>query len=564
MRGTVLVLVALLAAGPALAGLPEGIAAMERRDYAAAMRELKPLADAGDAEAAFRVGTMQREGLGMAADPAAAAAMMRRAAEAGHARAALVLSAMLLAGSGVAPDPAQGLVWLRRAAERGDPQAQTVMGAMTEAGELGRRDMAAAIGWYRKAAAQGEADAAYRLGRIHREGRGVPRDDRAATDWFRQAAERGHRDAQFEYALALSRGTGIGRDPAAAARWWRDAAEAGHPEAQINLAVVTLKGDGVPADPAAAAGWYRRAAAQGYPQAQAGLADLLQRGIGAPADPVQAYYWFGVAARRFPKGPAQDAARKSQAALARQLDAEERERQDRRIRAFRARAEGAGAAATAPARGRRGAPAPRGGTGSGFFVDRTGHVLTNAHVVESCASVQVMVERAPRPARIVARDDRLDLALLKLDAAPAAVAAFRGDPPIRPGDGVVLVGYPLAGILAVEPNVTTGAVSALAGLRGDQRHLQLTAPAQPGNSGGPLLDMQGRVVGVLTSSLGAARGARADIQNVNFAIKAQLAQDFLRAHAVTPESSGRAGRRLDAADVGAIGAKIAVLVECRP
>jgi Trypsin-like peptidase domain len=76
---------------------------------------------------------------------------------------------------------------------------------------------------------------------------------------------------------------------------------------------------------------------------------------------------------------------------------------------------------------------------------------------------------------------------------------FRDGKYIRPADPVVVLGFPYAGLLATAPQVTTGAVSALAGLRDDTRYLQLTAPVQPGNSGGPLLDLSGNVVGIVSA-----------------------------------------------------------------
>ena len=175
------------------------------------------------------------------------------------------------------------------------------------------------------------------------------------------------------------------------------------------------------------------------------------------------------------------------------------------------------------------------GTGTGFAVGNDGLIVTNHHVVADCAEVRV------RPAgqealagAVVARDPRNDLALLR---APVRlpVAAIRDDGGIRAGDSVVAVGFPLPGLLASEANVTIGSVSALAGIGNDTRFLQMTVPVQPGNSGGPLLDLQGRVVGVVVGKLDALKVANVtgDIpQNVNFAIKAGVVRSFLDASGV--------------------------------
>ncbi|MBB3810626.1 hypothetical protein FHS81_002728 [Pseudochelatococcus contaminans] len=96
-------------------------------------------------------------------------------------------------------------------------------------------------------------------------------------------------------------------------------------------------------------------------------------------------------------------------------------------------------------------------------------------------------------------------------------------------------GYPLTGILTSSGNFTQGSVTALAGLRDDNRMLQISAPVQPGNSGGPLLDDAGNVVGVVVSKLNALKVAAATddlAQNVNFAIKASVVQGFLEAQGI--------------------------------
>ncbi|MEX0815304.1 MAG: serine protease, partial [Dongiaceae bacterium] len=146
----------------------------------------------------------------------------------------------------------------------------------------------------------------------------------------------------------------------------------------------------------------------------------------------------------------------------------------------------------------------------------------------------------------------------------AAVAAFREGRGVRAGDGVVVVGFPLRGLLASAANVTTGTVSALAGIRDDIRYLQITAPVQPGNSGGPLLDMSGNVVGVVVGKLDALAVAEVtgDIpQNVNFAIKDSVARSFLDANGIDYETAP-ADRDLSAADVGERARRFTVLLEC--
>jgi S1-C subfamily serine protease len=98
-------------------------------------------------------------------------------------------------------------------------------------------------------------------------------------------------------------------------------------------------------------------------------------------------------------------------------------------------------------------------------------------------------------------------------------------------------GFPLTGLLASSGNLTTGIVSATAGMHDNPRHLQISAPVQPGNSGGPLLDQSGNVIGVIVAKLDAATAASllGDIpQNVNFAIKGREAVSFLARSRTSP------------------------------
>ncbi len=139
--------------------------------------------------------------------------------------------------------------------------------------------------------------------------------------------------------------------------------------------------------------------------------------------------------------------------------------------------------------------------GTGFFVAIDGKTLTNVHVVDRCHEVFVGFEGQQVTARVLARDDENDLALLATDLHPASAANWR--PSIMQGEDIVVFGFPLAGALATSGNVAVGNVTALAGLGNDSRFLQISAPVQPGNSGGPLLDRKGNVVGVVVAKLDA-------------------------------------------------------------
>lgn len=220
--------------------------------------------------------------------------------------------------------------------------------------------------------------------------------------------------------------------------------------------------------------------------------------------------------------------------------------------------------ATAAAPGTPPAAATRAGTGTGFYVNRQGHVLTNAHVVAKCRELTVSRQgSAPIPASVVKADASNDLAVLIAAPSPA-VATFRAGRPVRAGEAVVAYGFPLTGTLSSGGTVTNGTINALSGLRDDSRYLQISAPVQPGNSGGPLLDTGGNVVGVVTSSLGGrfARTTGSLPQNINFALKADVARTFLEAAGVPVETTG-GGRELSTPDIGEKARGFAVLIDCK-
>lgn len=193
-------------------------------------------------------------------------------------------------------------------------------------------------------------------------------------------------------------------------------------------------------------------------------------------------------------------------------------------------------------------------TGTGFFVNADGYLLTNAHVVDGCGDAVVRhgIEGA-QPAAIVVRETTNDLAILKVAEKSPAFGKFRAVPQIRLGDSVVVFGYPLTGLLSNTGNVAMGRVSALAGAGDDVSKLQISAPIQSGNSGGAVVDQSGHVIGIVVAKSNLTpHGADVEvIQNANFAIKAGIAQFFLDANQVhyDVEPPGNDMKTPDVADI---------------
>lgn len=190
------------------------------------------------------------------------------------------------------------------------------------------------------------------------------------------------------------------------------------------------------------------------------------------------------------------------------------------------------------------------GSATGFCISNAGYVLTNYHVIEGARHIQGSSLCQRYQLHSVFSDASNDLALLRAEPVPPAVATLRSGSAAQLGEAVVVVGYPLGGLLGSGPQVTTGNVSALTGPGNDTRTLQFTAPTQAGNSGGPLLAVDGSVIGVVTAKLNALRVQEmtGDMpQNVNFAIKSALVQSFLEAAGIVYQTREAGGARLTAA-----------------
>lgn len=202
-------------------------------------------------------------------------------------------------------------------------------------------------------------------------------------------------------------------------------------------------------------------------------------------------------------------------------------------------------------------------SGTGFFVSGKGHVLTNNHVIKGCRNIKVGYSGGLlEPANLMATDRRNDLALLRTELRGEAVPALKSR--VRVGDNIYVYGFPLSGLLSKTGNFTVGYVTSAAGLNDDTSQLQISAPVQPGNSGGPLTDRGGNVVGVIVSKLNVLRVAKyiKDVpQNVNFAIKASIAANFLESNGVAVPAN-ESQEKLEPAEVAERAKKFTVRVIC--
>ena len=202
------------------------------------------------------------------------------------------------------------------------------------------------------------------------------------------------------------------------------------------------------------------------------------------------------------------------------------------------------------------------GSGTGFVVNKD-YVLTAAHVLEDCDRASIRYKHKGIDTDMVAIDSTNDLGLLLVEKPFEQTAKLRSGKSIRLGDTVVNYGYPLFRELSDHAKISRGVINSLAGWGNDSRHIQYDAPTQPGNSGGPVLDLSGNVVGIVSSGLSKKYAEKTGhiAQNVNFAIKTSLTREFLDANSIDYEAASST-TELEGADIADKADKFAVLIEC--
>lgn len=183
--------------------------------------------------------------------------------------------------------------------------------------------------------------------------------------------------------------------------------------------------------------------------------------------------------------------------------------------------------------------------GSGFLVSAPDLAVTAFHVVDGADDIQVRTATgATRPAIVVAADTENDIAVLRLQGEFLNIPALsiRSSGSVKKGQGILALGYPLSSVQGREVKATDGIISSLSGLGGAQSHMQVSAPIQPGSSGGPLLDRVGNVIGVVIATMDPIKTLRATgaiPQNVNFAIKSDYVLRLLRDNGIIAATASK-------------------------
>lgn len=293
---------------------------------------------------------------------------------------------------------------------------------------------------------------------------------------------------------------------------WSALAEQGHENAQINLGFMYDYGQGVKQDFHEAARWYRAAARQNSAIGQYNLAILIAEGKARPAQGRSAHYWLEKAAAQGYED-AQRELRISQPNTG-QSSATNSDTTSTSFRPTKAYADESPVS-----------------VGTAWPI-AAGYAVTNHHVVEGKQQVK-LVDRSGEEitANVIASDQAHDIAFLRVsnpDRLPPALPFSRQGAAL--GASVFTIGFPRIDIMGKTPKLSQGIISGVNGLRDDPTSYQISVPIQPGNSGGPLLNMRGEVVGMITAMLGSVTGESGDAQpipNINYALKVDVIEQFL-------------------------------------
>jgi TPR repeat protein len=220
------------------ADFQKGLDAAKRGDFATALKEWKPLAELGNADAQYNLGIMYDKGRGVLQNYKIAVKWYTLAAKQGLASAQFNLGVRYDNGQGVLQNYKTAVKWYTLAAKQGHASAQYNVGVMYDQGLGVLKDYKTAVKWYNLAAKQGDISAQYNLGGMYDNGRGVLQNKKTAMEWYTLAAKQGHASAQYNLGVKYARGQGVLQNYKAAVKWYTLAAKQGHASGQHNLGVM--------------------------------------------------------------------------------------------------------------------------------------------------------------------------------------------------------------------------------------------------------------------------------------------------------------------------------------
>ena len=482
------------------------------------------LAEEGEPSAQYRLGLYYASGDGVPNNDQEAVKWFRLAAEQGHSEAQYFLAFHYQFGKGVDKNSVEAIKWYQSSAKQGDVLAQYDLGICYSGGHGVVKDALQAAKWFRLAAEQGDAMAQSAHGVSYENGIGVIEDASEAVRWYRLSAEQGWAGGQYNLGRCYSLGRGVSKDAERAVYWYKLAAEQGHVNAQFNLGVMYGTGAGVVEDDREAVKWYRLAAEQGHASAQLNLGFQYYYGRGVIEDYVEAYAWYVLAGMN-----GSSLSTKNKEILCKKISSSQIAAGQQRAKELHALIERKKALPDSALDQPLSSEIAPSGFGSGFLVDG-GYVLTCWHVVDGAKRVSILLNGKEQVASVIQKDAANDIAILKVsDGGKGGGLNLSAE--VKLGEKVFTLGYPHPDLQGSNVKFTTGSISSLTGIDNSPRYFQISAPLQSGNSGGPLFDEHGNLVGIVAAKLDslATLAMTGDLpQNVNYAIKVDYLLPLLK------------------------------------
>ena len=172
-----------------------------------------------------------------------------------------------------------------------------------------------------------------------------------------------------------------------------------------------------------------------------------------------------------------------------------------------------------------------GSSGTAFFINSKGYLLTNHHVIDGCKEQKINYGEKEIDVKIIASDKSLDLALLKADVRPKSYISVTNSEP-KKRQKVIAAGYPLGKFLSDDLKINDGRISALKGFEDNSFQIQHDIPINPGNSGGPIVNEDGELVAIAVSGM-----SKEITEGLNFGIKVSAVKNFLNSNKIKVSSS---------------------------
>ena len=194
-------------------------------------------------------------------------------------------------------------------------------------------------------------------------------------------------------------------------------------------------------------------------------------------------------------------------------------------------------------------------SGTGFYVSNTGHIISNHHVVEGCNTVKLTFKGKEVSADVLAVDKKNDLAILKANLTPPKVYPVATEDASLLED-IIIAGYPLGKRVSAAIKTSKGSITALAGYGDNYSEFQTDAALNQGNSGGPIMNQKGNVVGVAVANY----GKKAGVESFNFGIKSSTLRTFASANGLKflPPNN----KEMSNKDLGKLITEATVYLEC--